>query len=324
MSKPSANPPGSAAERRERSLALPPPQAADQRLIDGFIERAWAEDGLSRNTQDSYRRDLEGFARWLAQQQGPGLFDVSRTEVYAYLAWRSAQGYSPRSGARLLSSLRRFYAQALRLNRIDADPLALVESPKLGRPLPKALTEAEVEALLAAPELETPLGLRDRAMLELMYGTGLRVSELVELPAASVNLRQGVLRVMGKGSKERLLPIGEEAQHWLLRYLDASRPLLARGRQPLALFLSRLGEGMSRQMFWHAVKQLAQRAGIPSTRVSPHTLRHAFATHLLNHGADLRALQMLLGHSSLSTTQIYTFVAREGLKRLHSQHHPRG
>lgn len=324
MSKPSVPPPGSAAERRERSLALPPPQAADKQLIDGFIERAWAEDGLSRNTQDSYRRDLEGFARWLALQHGPGLLDVRRSEIYAYLAWRSAQGYSPRSGARLLSSLRRFYAQALRLSRIGADPLALVESPKLGRPLPKALTEAEVEALLAAPELETPLGLRDRAMLELMYGTGLRVSELVELPAASVNLRQGVLRVMGKGSKERLLPIGEEAQHWLLRYLDASRPLLTRGRQPLALFLSRLGEGMSRQMFWHAVKQLALRAGIPSARVSPHTLRHAFATHLLNHGADLRALQMLLGHSSLSTTQIYTFVAREGLKRLHSQHHPRG
>lgn len=315
--------PSTAAERRDCVLALPPPREADRRLIEAFIERAWAEDGLSRNTQASYRRDLEGFARWLVAN-GPGLFEVGRSEVYAYLAWRSAQGYHPRSGARLLSSLRRFYAQALRLNRIASDPLALIDSPKLGRPLPKALTEAEVDALLAAPEIDTPLGLRDRAMLELMYAAGLRVSELVELPAAGVNLRQGVLRVMGKGSKERLLPIGEEAQHWLQRYLDASRPLLARGRQPLALFLSRLGEAMSRQMFWHSVKQLARRAGIPAERVSPHTLRHAFATHLLNHGADLRALQMLLGHSSLSTTQIYTFVAREGLKRLHSQHHPRG
>lgn len=321
--KPPKPKPASAAERREQTLSLPPVRAADQHLIDAFIERAWAEDGLSRNTQDSYRRDLEGFARWLVDQ-GPGLFELGRSEVYAYLAWRSARGYSPRSGARLLSSLRRFYAQALRLNRIGTDPLALIESPKLGRPLPKALTEAEVEALLAAPELDTPLGLRDRAMLELMYGTGLRVSELVELPAGAVNLRQGVLRVMGKGSKERLLPMGEEAQHWLQRYLDEARPGLARGQQPVALFLSRLGGGMSRQMFWHGAKQLALRAGIPSERVSPHTLRHAFATHLLNHGADLRALQMLLGHSSLSTTQIYTFVAREGLKRLHSQHHPRG
>lgn len=321
--KPPKPKPASAAERREQTLSLPPVRAADQHLIDAFIERAWADDGLSRNTQDSYRRDLEGFARWLVDQ-GPGLFELGRSEVYAYLAWRSARGYSPRSGARLLSSLRRFYAQALRLNRIGTDPLALIESPKLGRPLPKALTEAEVEALLAAPELDTPLGLRDRAMLELMYGTGLRVSELVELPAGAVNLRQGVLRVMGKGSKERLLPMGEEAQHWLQRYLDEARPGLARGQQPVALFLSRLGEGMSRQMFWHGVKQLALRASIPSERVSPHTLRHAFATHLLNHGADLRALQMLLGHSSLSTTQIYTFVAREGLKRLHSQHHPRG
>jgi integrase/recombinase XerD len=323
MPEPIATRPASPAERRERSLALPPPSASNQALIDGFIERAWAEDGLSRNTQDSYRRDIEGFARWLAGA-GAGLFEVTRSQVYAYLAWRSTQGYSPRSGARLLSSLRRFYAQALRLNRISADPLTLIESPRLGRPLPKALTEAEVEALLAAPALDTPLGLRDRAMLELMYGTGLRVSELVELPAGGVNLRQGVLRVLGKGSKERLLPMGEEAQHWLQRYLEEARPLLARGRQPLALFLSRLGEGMTRQMFWHSVKKLALCAGIPGERVSPHTLRHAFATHLLNHGADLRALQMLLGHSSLSTTQIYTFVAREGLKRLHSQHHPRG
>ena len=303
--------------------ALPPARESDRLLIEAFIERAWAEDGLARNTQDSYRRDLDGFARWRVGHGG-GLLEVQRADVYAYLAWRSGGGYSPRSGARLLSSLRRFYAQHLRLKRIAADPLALIESPKLGRPLPKALSEADVEALLAAPVTDTPLGLRDRAMLELMYGAGLRVSELVELAAGAVNLRSGVLRVLGKGSKERLLPIGEEAQHWLQRYLDAARPGLARGRQPQALFLSRLGEGMSRQMFWYSVKQLAVRAGIPAERVSPHTLRHAFATHLLNHGADLRALQMLLGHSSLSTTQIYTFVAREGLKRLHALHHPRG
>jgi integrase/recombinase XerD len=313
----------SPADRRERVQALPPARDADRLLIETFIERAWAEDGLARNTQDSYRRDLDGFARWLVGQ-GPALLEVQRSDVYAYLAWRSGDGYSPRSGARLLSSLRRFYAQQMRLKKIERDPLALIESPKLGRPLPKALTEAEVEALLRAPDVDTPLGLRDRAMVELMYAAGLRVSELVELAAGSVNLRQGVLRVLGKGSKERLLPIGEEAQHWLQRYLAEARPQLARGQQPLALFLSRLGEGMSRQMFWYSIKQLALRAGIDTGKVSPHTLRHAFATHLLNHGADLRALQMLLGHSSLSTTQIYTFVAREGLKRLHSQHHPRG
>lgn len=323
MSRTGSKPPADAAARRAQTQALPPPRPQDSALIAAFIERAWAEDGLARNTQASYRRDLEGFARWLVER-GPGLHEVQRSDVFAYLAWRSARGFSPRSGARLLSSLRRFYAQALRLGRVAVDPLALIEAPKLGRPLPKALTEAEVEALLAAPDIETPLGLRDRAMLELMYAAGLRVSELVTLEAGAVNLRAGVLRVLGKGSRERLLPIGEEAQHWLRRYLDEARPGLARGRQPTALFLSRLGEGMSRQMFWHSIKQLALRAGIPTARVSPHVLRHAFATHLLNHGADLRALQLMLGHSSLSTTQIYTFVAREGLKRLHSTHHPRG
>lgn len=323
MSRSPAKVPMDATGRRAQTQALPPPRDEDCVLIAAFIERAWAEDGLSRNTQAGYRRDLEGFARWLVEN-GPGLHAVQRSDVFAFLAWRSARGFSPRSGARLLSSLRRFYAQALRLGQVQVDPLALVEAPKLGRPLPKALTEAEVEALLAAPDIETPPGLRDRSMLELMYAAGLRVSELVGLEAGAVNLRAGVLRVLGKGSRERLLPIGEEAQHWLRRYLDEARPGLARGRQPTALFLSRLGEGMSRQMFWHSIKQLAQRAGIPTARVSPHVLRHAFATHLLNHGADLRALQLMLGHSSLSTTQIYTFVAREGLKRLHSTHHPRG
>jgi len=212
----------------------------------------------------------------------------------------------------------------LRLGAIAEDPSALLESPKLGRSLPKALSESEVEALLRAPDVAMPAGLRDRAMVELMYAAGLRVSELVDLPASAVNLRQGVLRVRGKGNKERLVPMGEEAQHWLERYLAESRPVFAGKRMLEPLFLGRAGDPLSRQQFWSLVKKLAVQAGIDPARVSPHGLRHSFATHLLNHGADLRALQMLLGHSSLSTTQIYTLVAREGLKRLHAQHHPRG
>ena len=224
----------------------------------------------------------------------------------------------------MLSSLRAFYAQQLRRGEIARDPAAALASPKLGRSLPKALSESQIEALLLAPDLATPMGLRDRAMIELMYATGLRVSELVGLPALAVNLRQGVLRVSGKGGKERLLPIGEESQHWLERYLAESRSALTGGKPRTPLFLGRRGAALSRQQFWSLVKALARRAGIDPGKVSPHGLRHSFATHLLNHGADLRVLQMLLGHSSLSTTQIYTLVAREGLKRLHAQHHPRG
>ena len=237
---------------------------------------------------------------------------------------RAAQGYSARSNARLLSTLRRFYAQMLRLGRVGTDPTALLASPRLPRSLPKALSESEVEALLHGPEVATALGLRDRAMLELMYGSGLRVSELVGLETVQLNLRQGALRVTGKGGKERLVPLGDESRYWIERYLDEARPVLC-GKRPLAnLFLSRRAGAISRQVFWHTVKRHTVRAGIDPGKVTPHGLRHSFATHLLNHGADLRALQLLLGHSSLSTTQIYTLVAKEGLKRMHALHHPRG
>ncbi len=304
--------------------------AQDRILIDAFLERAWSELGLADNTLSGYRRDLDAFARWLATaQQASSLLDCRRDRLFAYLAMRAesggktGRGYSPRSNARLLSALRHFYRLLQRDGRINEDPTLLVDAPKLPRSLPKALAEGEIEALLQAPG-ETPLGLRDRAMLELMYATGLRVSELVGLRADQVNLRQGVLRVTGKGGKERLVPIGAEAQHWLVRYIGESRAGLLKGVRVDALFVTARRSGMTRQMFWTLVKNHAQRAGIASKRISPHVLRHSFATHLLNHGADLRALQMLLGHSSLSTTQIYTLVAKEGLKRLHAEHHPRG
>lgn len=304
--------------------------ANDRILIDAFLERAWSELGLADNTLSGYRRDLDAFARWLAAAgQASNLLDCRRELLYAYLASRAdkggknGRGYSPRSNARLLSALRHFYRLLQRDGRISEDPTLLVDAPKLPRSLPKALAEAEVEGLLQAPA-ETPLGLRDRAMLELMYATGLRVSELVGLRADEVNLRQGVLRVTGKGGKERLVPIGGEAQHWLERYVAESRVILLKGARVDALFVTARRSGMTRQMFWTLVKKHAVNAGIASQRISPHVLRHSFATHLLNHGADLRALQKLLGHSSLSTTQIYTLVAKEGLKRLHAEHHPRG
>jgi integrase/recombinase XerD len=311
------------ADRRQRAQAQPPASAADAAAIATFAERLWAEQGLARQTLDAYRRDLDGLSRWLVGR-GRSLVEARRDDLFDYLAHRSTLQYAPRSNARLLSALRAFYAQQLRIGAITEDPSALLSSPKLGRSLPKALSESEIEALLSAPDVAAPAGLRDRAMLELMYATGLRVSELVTLPAAAVNLRQGVLRVSGKGGKERLVPMGQEAQHWLERYLASARPGLAGKRDVLALFLGRDAEAQSRQQFWATVKALAARAGIDPARVSPHGLRHSFATHLLNHGADLRVLQMLLGHASLSTTQIYTLVAREGLKRLHAQHHPRG
>ena len=302
--------------------------ANDQALIDAFLERAWAELGLADNTLAGYRRDLHGFARWLAAD-GSGLTACGREHLFRYLAQRSSgggksgRGYNPKSNARLLSSLRQFYRFQQRDGRITQDPTLLIDPPKLPRGLPKALAESEVEGLLQAPA-DTPLGLRDRSMLELMYATGLRVSELVGLRAEQVNLRQGVLRVSGKGGKERLVPIGAEAQHWLTRYVGEARAVLLKGARCDALFATARASGMTRQMFWTLVKKHAMRAGIASKRISPHVLRHSFATHLLNHGADLRALQMLLGHSSLSTTQIYTLVAKEGLKRLHAAHHPRG
>jgi integrase/recombinase XerD len=315
--------PHTPAERRTQAMALPPLADDDARAIQAFLDAAWAESGLSRQTLDSYRRDLEGIARW-RDGRGGGLPAADRAVLFDYLAWRSRNGYSPRSNARLLSALRAFFAHRVRSGARGEDPTALLGPPKLPRLLPKALGESQVEGLLAAPDVASPSGLRDRAMLELMYACGLRVSELVNLPATAVNLRQGVLRVTGKGSKERLVPLGEEAQHWLERYLAQARPQLAGKRALASLFLNANGEAPSRQQFWQLVKRYAVVAGIDPAKVSPHGLRHSFATHLLNHGADLRALQMLLGHSSLSTTQIYTLVAREQLKQLHARHHPRG
>ena len=312
--------------RRMHAQSLPPPRSEDAAAIAAFLERLWAESGLAQQTLASYRRDLEGLARWQAgrgSDAAGGLIRLTRAQLFDYFAERTRLGYAPRSNARLLSALRAFYAQLVRRGAIAIDPAALLEAPKLGRSLPKALSESEVEALLAAPDVTDPLGLRDRAMLELIYACGLRVSELVGLPASGLNLRQGVVRVTGKGSKERLVPLGAEAQHWLERYLADARPGLAGNRVRLPLFLGRDAAAPSRQQFWQRLQQLAARAGIDPARVSPHGLRHSFATHLLNHGADLRALQLLLGHASLSTTQIYTLVAREHLKRLHERHHPR-
>ncbi|HET8940960.1 MAG TPA: site-specific tyrosine recombinase XerD [Rudaea sp.] len=302
---------------------------ADRDAIDMFVERLWSERGLADNTLSSYRCDLEGLARWLAAR-GESLDGCSRESLYRYLAQRSAhggkngKGFSARSNARLLSTLRHFFRLRLRRGAITQDPTLLLDAPKLPKPLPKALSEAQVEALIQAPQVDTPLGLRDRAMFELIYATGLRVSELVGLRTGQVNLRQGVLRVTGKGGKERLVPLGEQAQDWLERYYTTARPLLLHGQAVDAVFVTNRRAAMTRQMFWVMVKRHALTAGIDTRRISPHVLRHCFATHLLNHGADLRALQMLLGHSSLSTTQIYTLVAREGLKRLHEKHHPRG
>jgi len=304
-------------------MAMPALPDADAAVIDGFLDAIWAESGLARPTLESYRRDLGGFARWRGGRGG-GLASADRAALFDYLAWRLSEGYSPRSNARLLSALRAFFAWRLRRGDRGDDPTALLEPPKLPRLLPKALAESQVDALLSAPDVSGPLGLRDRAMLELMYACGLRVSELAGLPATALNLRQGVLRVLGKGGKERVVPLGEEARHWLERYLAQARPQLAGKRVLAPLFIGADGEAPSRQQVWQQVKRYAAAAGIDPARISPHGLRHSFATHLLNRGADLRALQMLLGHSSLSTTQIYTLVAREQLKRLHAMHHPRG
>ena len=293
---------------------------ADRRSIAAFLERVWSEDGLAERTLEAYRRDLEALAKWLALR-GHDLHAATREDISGY---HGAQAAAVRSMARRQSAFRRYYAFVVRDEPHFVDPTLLIERPKMPRSLPKALAEREIESLLQAPDLGTTLGLRDRAMLELMYASGLRVSELVELPLAALNTRQGVLRVTGKGGKDRLVPVGEVALEHIGTYLADARPALAKGRQPAALFLSNRGEGMSRQMFWVLVKRYALQVSIHPKRISPHVLRHSFATHLLNHGADLRALQMLLGHSSLSTTQIYTLVAKEGLKRLHAQHHPRG
>ena len=294
-------------------------QAADA-AIDAFLDALWMERGLSDNTLKAYRNDLAAFERW-RRQHGGTLLDTGSGDIHRYLAGQGQR--SARSTARRLSSLRRFFQYQLREGRLRQDPTEGVAAPRLGRPLPKSLTEAEVEQLLRAPDTGTVLGLRDRAMLEVLYATGLRVSELVGLRLEQVNLRQGVVRVTGKGNKERLVPLGEEAVDWLQRYLREARAALYPGAPDASLFPSRRGRPQTRQTFWYAIKRYAVLAGIRKP-LSPHVLRHAFATHLLNHGADLRVVQMLLGHSDISTTQIYTHIARERLKELHAQHHPRG
>lgn len=299
-----------------------PLAAAQLNLIDRFLDAAWAERGLSRNTLASYRYDLQLLALQL-RDRGHALETAGREDILHFLAVLVHGGRSPRSLSRYLSGFRQFYQWLLREGRLQADPSALIESPRLGRGLPKALSESRVTALLEAPDVSQPLGLRDRAMLELMYATGLRVSEMVSLELSRVNMNQGVVRVMGKGGKERLVPMGEEAMHWLGRYMGEARPELLGQVQCAQVFVTARKAGLSRQAFWYAIRRHARAAGMPQD-VSPHMLRHSFATHLLNHGADLRVVQLLLGHSDLSTTQIYTHIAREGLKNLHARHHPRG
>lgn len=291
--------------------------------IERFLDALWMERGLSDNTLAAYRNDLTRFSVWLAGHSTGNLLKAKREDLLAYLAQRTAAGASPRSSARLLSTLRRFYRYQVREGAIEDDPSARIDAPKLGRKLPETLTEEEVTRLLSAPDESKPLGVRDRAMLEVLYATGLRVTELVSLRLDQCNLRQGVVRIVGKGNKERLVPLGENAIEWLSRYLQEIRPELVRGNDNDGLFLSRRSRPMTRQTFWHSIKRYSREAGIEKA-LSPHTLRHAFATHLLNHGADLRVVQLLLGHSDLSTTQIYTHVARERLKQLHQSHHPRG
>ncbi len=292
-------------------------------LIDRFCDHLWLEDGLADLTLAAYRRDLKAFGAWLEKERKHDLDSVAPGDVEAYLAWRFAHRAQPRSAARYTSALKRFYRYLLRENLVAADPTLNLDSPKLPRALPKTLTESDVERLLDSADIDSPRGLRDRAMLETLYATGLRVSELVGLKLTAVNLNDGVLRVTGKGNKDRLVPLGEDAVQWLRRYLTDARPPLLERNLTDAVFVTARGCGMTRQAFWYLIGRRAQAAGI-TRPLSPHTLRHAFATHLLNHGADLRVVQMLLGHSDISTTQIYTHVARERMKQLHAQHHPRG
>ena len=293
---------------------------ADEGIIEGFLDALWMERGLSENTLKAYRADLVHFARF-ASARRLGLLEVERGHVLDYLV--SIIDASPRTTARRLSALRRFYSHQTRAGRIERDPMDRIDAPRLGRPLPGTLTEREVESLLAAPDVSTALGFRDRTMLEVLYAAGLRVSELVELRTSSVSMRQGLVRVVGKGGRERLVPLGEVALDWLDRFVRGARSEILDGRISEAVFPSRRGDAMTRQAFWMIIKRHAARAGIVRP-VTPHTLRHAFATHLLNHGADLRVIQLLLGHRDISTTQIYTHVARERLRSLHAEHHPRG
>ena len=293
-----------------------------QSLIDSFCDTLWLEDGLSKNTLEAYRRDLSLFAAWLEAESGKLLDAAGADDLNAYFAARHADSLAT-SANRRLAVLRRYYQMALRQNRIAVDPCLRMRSARQPSRFPKTLSEAQVEALLAAPDVDTPLGLRDRTMLELMYASGLRVSELVLLKSVEVGMNEGVLRITGKGNKTRLVPFGDEARGWIERYLAQARAVILNGQTDDALFVTGRGGAMTRQMFWVLIKKHALKADIQAP-LSPHTLRHAFATHLLNHGADLRVVQLLLGHADISTTQIYTHVARERLKLLHSQHHPRG
>ncbi len=299
-----------------------PAEASAQALIDRFADALWIEDGLAPLTLAAYRRDLALFAAWLAAEQGRALEQARESDLLGYIAARHAATRATTANRRL-TVLRRFYRWAVRERLAEADPTLKLAAARQPLRVPKTLSEAQVEALLAAPDADTELGLRDRTMLELMYASGLRVSELVQARSVQLALSESVLRVLGKGARERLVPFGEEAHEWLRRYLAESRPAILAGRQADELFVTRLGAGMSRQMFWRLVKRYARQAGITAP-LSPHTLRHAFATHLLNHGADLRAVQMLLGHADIGTTTIYTHVARERLRQLHAAHHPRG
>lgn len=295
-----------------------------QQLIDHFLDALWSERGLSQNTLAAYGRDLKAWGGWLDKEKQLSLLHADAATLQQYLAYRGRNGAKSSSMARVLSSLRRFYRYQLRQGSISEDPSALIDAPRIGRLLPGSLSEAQVDDLLDAPDVEQSLGLRDRAMLELLYAAGLRVSELVTLESSQINLQVGVVRVMGKGSKERMVPLGDVAVDWVTQYLDVARPQLMRGNGVCdTVFVTRRGSGMTRQGFWHLIKRYAKQAGIEQA-LSPHTLRHAFATHLLNHGADLRVLQMLLGHSDLSTTQIYTHIAQARLQEVHQKHHPRG
>jgi integrase/recombinase XerD len=297
---------------------------ANRALLDRFSDALWLNDGLARNTLESYRRDVAGFGAWLAESTGRDLVDAGPADLQRHLAWQiEAKRAKPRTTGRLVSSLKRFFQFAMREGLRADDPAAELDAPKIGRSLPKSISEAEVESLLAAPDIGSAQGVRDRAMLETLYASGLRVSELVGLKTVQVSLDMGVVRILGKGAKERLTPLGEEAVDWITRYQREARPQLLGARKSDALFVTARGGPMTRQGFWGLVKRYALKAGIRGA-VSPHTLRHAFATHLINHGADLRVVQLLLGHADISTTQIYTHVARERLKSLHRKHHPRG
>lgn len=303
------------------------PAAADGALIDEFIDYLWLADGLAKNTLAAYRTDLQLLAQWLAARGSPTtLANADENIISAYLGalQKRTNGFKSNSQRRLLASLRRLFRWLISQGRLHHDPLVNIARPMPTQRFPKTLSEAQVEALLEAPDLTTPLGLRDRSMLELLYATGLRVTELVSIRLFEISLNDHAVRVVGKGSKERLVPMGEVAADWLQRYMAGARGELLHGQNADAVFVTARGSAMTRQMFWTLVKKYALHAGIPAAKISPHVLRHAFATHLLNHGADLRVVQLLLGHADISTTQVYTHVARERLKQLHQQHHPRG